>query len=175
MERNNHNKVYHVLFDGSKSFHKVHVDINIILVEHVQHSCIEVIAFNETTGANDKVVLREMPRIYINYNILKPLLNRKIANEMLAQKIDKLLLHHKPANHPELMKKIIETLAVQSILSRIEIPHHMPTGKFVLIFNQADKHNLIDDITEDVNDLTCSKPNSLAPYPAEKVTKNHHP
>lgn len=147
-----------VLFDGSKSFFGSRSNLIILIVEHLDAKCIEMIVVDSLANSS-------APRIYMNSN--------KLRNKFIKQKqiklhelIDEYEKRFESYNITEITSKVETVLIVDYIISKLSFLSELPTGTVKDSFNPKFGQTVVDVVCEFYSknlDVVCEKPSHLRP------------
>lgn len=142
----------HVLFDGTKFFWNTRSCLKIIIVNHPQQICIEIIAYNPTDG-------KEFPRMYLD-------------SSMVMSKLDKDNMEKILMSENTILDEIKTRMMMEYVYSRITLTSLAVEGNerqmvlqptFDDVMVEGDGNSLMKI------DVERLKPDDLAPY---KVTES---
>jgi hypothetical protein len=153
---------FEVLMDGSKTFWRDRVCLDILIVSHPGQKCIEVAAYNAVIGV-------EAPRIYISSEVLAAKINsnRMEFEEKLKEAQEEVdLRKRKTCNAADLKKQVYRELVVSYILLRLTVVKDIDLSKDLRVQLSCIRNQAVSN--EDVNkDVICVMPEHLYPV---KVT-----
>ena len=117
-----------VLFDGSRSFCSNRVNIDIVLVLHVEHSSIELVAFNPALGL-------KAPRLYLNYLALKAQLDPESIDCKIAELKALSINQKKHMGRKDAFTKATEEMCIDYIFNRLDVIKGCTTENFAMVLN----------------------------------------
>lgn len=141
----------HILFNGSKTLWKTRTNLDIIIIHHFKHDCVELIAYNAPTEF-------EAPRLYLRYSIVLLKLHHHDISEQLSKEKALLMHSYSDYNEDDLLRTITNKAVVNYILTRINM-----TADLTNIFLQPSFDDKVIYITNKI-DVEMSKPVNLDPY-----------
>jgi hypothetical protein len=144
-----------ILFNGSKTFWKTRTNLDIVLVHHFNHDCVELIAYN---APNEY----EATRLYLKYSVVLLKLRHHEINEQLAKEKALLMRNYSDYNEDDLLKTITNKAVVNYVLKRINMLGGLP-DKITDIFLQPSFDDKVIYITDKI-DVEMTKPEDLNPH-----------
>jgi hypothetical protein len=117
-------KGFEVLMDGTHSYSKTRSNLEILIVNHPQQLCIELVAYDTHIGV-------EAERIYINLHLLASKINPHSVDfrEKLSAWKDLLYSQMKTFDIADLRKEVYNELMVKYILRRLNVDLEVHSGK----------------------------------------------
>lgn len=101
-------------YEGSKTFWKTRTNLEILILSHAKHNCLELIAFDPEKGV-------EAPHIYINAALLVSKLDQNEIKLKVEEKKEALIRQKKAANVAQIQKEIVVNGMNQFIINRLQI------------------------------------------------------
>jgi hypothetical protein len=149
-----------VLMDGSKTFWRERVCLDILIVSHPGQKCYELVAYNAVIGV-------EAPRIYISSVVLAAKINAaKEFEEKLSAQKEALLRQKKTCNVAYLRKQVYDELVVRYILLRLTVVKDIDLSKDLRVQLSCIRNQAVSN-EDDNKDVICVMPAHLYPV---KVT-----
>jgi hypothetical protein len=110
------NDDFEVLMEGSKSFWKLRLSLDILIISHPGQKCIELVAYNTEIGV-------EAPRIYISSVLLATKINpdKEDFEEKLKTAQEVFLRQKKTCTDADLRKQVYNELVVSYIMQRLNV------------------------------------------------------
>eukprot|EP01038_Epipyxis_sp_PR26KG_P014847 gene14847-19955_t len=139
-----------VLYQGSRTFWKTRTNLDIIILEHPKHKCLELIPYNIDLA-------KEAPRIYFYSELLKSKLNYNEVSDKVSEKKEKYIREKKSFVAENLTKEVINQMMAQYITSRITISNDSNDFEISLLKNIGD---IVDENTNKL-DVVCTRPNGM--------------
>ncbi|KAJ1401588.1 hypothetical protein B484DRAFT_236985 [Ochromonadaceae sp. CCMP2298] len=154
-------KGFEVLMDGTHSYSKTRSNLEILIVNHPQQLCIELVAYDTQIGV-------EAERIYINLHLLASKINPHSVDfrEKLSAWKDILYSQMKTFDIADLRKEVYNELMVKYILRRLNVDGDLePTQLRVSLLALTE----VDMSSRSMKklDIVCEMPLTLDPV---KVT-----
>lgn len=146
-------EVYH---EGSKSYWKARANVDVIIVSHSKHLCVEIIVYDPEKD-------REANRIYVSSILLAGKADQVELQAKLAEKKESLIRQKKLVNATQLTKDLLIQSMTNFLLHRLQITYNTPEKfEIELTPNSSD-----DTVVEDEKvylDIVCPvRPTSLVP------------
>lgn len=147
-----------VLLDGSKNFWKTRNYLKILIINHAEHDCLEIISFDPADGI-------EQPRIYVDKTLIFSKLDKEIVEQTYLKKKEALNRQKRSKDREELLNEIKTDMMVQFTLGRINVKLTDEKGGFSVYLQPS-----FDDVTvegDDGNtriDVERIMPVDLVPY-----------
>eukprot|EP00599_Poterioochromonas_sp_BG-1_P009676 CAMPEP_0173136304 /NCGR_PEP_ID=MMETSP1105-20130129/2407_1 /TAXON_ID=2985 /ORGANISM="Ochromonas sp., Strain BG-1" /LENGTH=405 /DNA_ID=CAMNT_0014048467 /DNA_START=21 /DNA_END=1238 /DNA_ORIENTATION=- len=105
---------FEALYEGSKTFWKTRTNLEILILSHAKHNCLEVIAFDPEKGV-------EAPPIYLDSVLLHSKLDQNKIQLKVEEKKEALIRQKKAADVVQIRKEIVVNGMNQFIISRLQI------------------------------------------------------
>jgi hypothetical protein len=147
--------IHHILHKGSKTFWKTRTNLDVVIVHHLKHDCLELIAYNSPTES-------EAPRLYLKYSEVLVKLNLRDINEQLSREKALLMHSYSDYNENDLLRTITNKAVVNYVLSRINMEGGLPDNSSK-IFLQPSFDDKVIYITNKI-DVEMTKPDGMDPY-----------
>ena len=151
---NSHPKNVEVIYEGSKSFWRHRISVDIYIVHYTIHDTIEVVCFLPHSAV-------EAPRIYISFPTLVSRFDPNELEEKINHGKEGFIRQRKPFDTEAIVEKAKRDLAVSFIVAKIEIQPLSGHG-FQVVF--------VEKVGRDEHLLFTSRPEGLNP-----LHINHNP
>lgn len=149
------NEYHVVLFDGTKNFAKDGHVVDVLIVYHTNHRCIELICYNA-------MISRQAPRVYINFYQLRQKIDDQEIKERLENTREIASRDLKEIDIYDARKAIFYEMIIEYILVRLTVSND---HGFIGFFQVALLPHLQDQVVEGSNpprlDIICEKPAGL--------------
>lgn len=140
-----------VIYEGSKNLWRQRLTIDIYIVKHCKLHILEVVCFLPHSSV-------EVPRVYISFQALVPILDEKEIEEKCNSRREFFLRQRKPVENDSILEKVTEDLAVAYIVSKIDLQSvSADHGHLISIDSKSHKGDV------HIKDIFCSKPHNLEP------------
>lgn len=151
------------LFDGSKEFWREKKTINIIILDHIDISCIELIALCPD-------FLNECSKLYFNSEALSSILDQQEFTFQMKTVQEQLLIKNKSVSNKSLTRKVTSAMIVNFLLDHLHLKSQLNNSNIKLSFTQKNG----EDFNKDFPALIISKPQKLCEYENRKEMSVKH-
>lgn len=104
-----------VIYDGSISLWRASTNLDVLIVEHVEFSCFELIAFNPFGNRH------RFPSIYVDTVLLRSKVNQELIDNAVNEEVKRMNRQNLSGNEEEELKQIIVTFQINILLSRLAL------------------------------------------------------
>ena len=113
-----------ILFDGDKTFWSQKCKLDVFIVLHTRHHCIEMACFEATSST-------ELPRVYLDYVTCKAKIRFEEFNSLLKKKREDYHLHRKRLTNKSIETESWYELVTDFILSHLDVAVNNETSVFL--------------------------------------------
>ena len=146
-------EVYH---EGSKSYWKARATVDVIIVSHTKHLCVEIIVFDPEKN-------REANRIYVSSILLAGKVDQQELQAKITEKKEALIRQKKPVNVTQLTKDLLVASMTNYLLQRLQIKENT-SEHFTIELSPMSSDSVVVEDDKLYLDIVCPvKPNTLVP------------
>ncbi len=146
-----------IIYEGSKTFWKTRSNIDFCIVHHIDHDCLEIVAYNSSTQV-------EAQRLYVNFlHILKKLLNQEVFHDDVLKEKELAIRRRTYFDIIGVENKVSDEFIVQYILSRVNIKLNSVLVGKTEIFLQPGFDDVVMFNTNKI-EAEIDKPDNLVPH-----------
>lgn len=144
-----------VLFDGSKTFWKTRISLDLVLVLHPRQHCIEIIAHHTELG--------QVHRLYVSSILVFAKLDQNDLQLRVSEKKEVFIKQRKPVNIPQITKEVIFSCVSNFLQSRLQYSISEDETFTIQIQPQLGD-TVIEDPSPHVDFLLGDAPQGLEPF-----------
>ncbi len=152
-----------LIYEGSKTFWKTRTALELSIIHHFDHDCVEIVAFHPTFEV-------EAPRLYLSFS---QVIHKTHFQDELHLNVDKekelSIRRRKYFDLEEVERKIYHESVVQYILARINVVPGLPE-LMIEVFLQPSFDDAVVYITNKI-DVEENRPEGLHPF---VIPRKHH-
>lgn len=130
-------------YEGSKTFWKTRTNLEILILSHAKHNCLEVIAFDPEKGV-------EARPLYIDSILLLSKLDQNKIQLKVEEKKESLIRQKKAADVAQIRKEIVVNGMNQFIISRLQIVDSDDSSSFHIHLAPMGE-DIINEVTKELD------------------------
>lgn len=153
----------HIIFDGSISLWRSRTNLDLLIIHHEKHSCIEVVAYNPEVD-------QEAPRLYLDSRVLFATFDEHEIQGKVEEITEQLIRNKNDFDPSQVRIDSMYSLAYSYVKSRLSVESSPSTSTktvpftIFLKFKQGDDQNVLKSVFDvsliPINTLHFSNPHS---------------
>ena len=147
------NDTIFVIYDGSKTFWRQRLTVDIYVIKHSTLQILEVVYFLPHTSS-------EVPRVYVSISALLAYLDEREIKEKFNSRKEVLIRQRKPIDNNTILQKVTDDLAIAFLVSKIDLQSVSADHGYQIVI-ESKYHNGDDNHTN--GSFFCAKPSNLEP------------
>lgn len=154
----------HICFNGSKTYWKPRITLDVVIAHHPRAACLEVVVGNPETGA-------EAPRLYLDAKLLMNRQDQVDIRLRVEEKKEHLLRIKHSFDPDHLVLEVMEALMVTYVLSRLDI--HASSSALSVFLKPQFGDQVKDEDGRLLDTVLPMQPDGIEPIKVT-VRKLHH-